>query len=94
MILGIGSQTHFNTEEISDFILERGEVLREFDTNSVLPTQAIVHNGTPGRLIVSFHLYPGLAGEHGRVHLFIDVILCSLLQEEMAGIFYRPFSTT
>ena len=40
--LGIGPQTHL-TEEVSIFILGHGEALREFGTNIVLSTQAIIH---------------------------------------------------
>ena len=40
--LGSGTQTHL-TEDISAFVLERGDGLREFTTNVVLSTQAIVH---------------------------------------------------
>ena len=40
--LGNGPQIHL-TEEISAFILRCGETLREFNTNVVLSTQAIVH---------------------------------------------------
>ena len=40
--LGRGPETHL-TEEISSFILGRGESFREFGTNLMLSTQAIVH---------------------------------------------------
>ena len=42
IVLGTGPLTHL-TEEISAFILERGETLREFSSNSMLSIQAIVH---------------------------------------------------
>ena len=42
VILGVGPKTNL-TEEISAFILERGEALQDLCTNSVLSTQAIVH---------------------------------------------------
>ena len=42
VILGVGLKTNL-TEEISAFILERGEAFQELCTNSVLSTQAIVH---------------------------------------------------
>ena len=40
--LGVGPQTYL-MEEISEFISERGETLREFGTNVVLSAQTIVH---------------------------------------------------
>ena len=42
IVLGAGPQAHL-TEEISAFILERGETLRGFNSNLMLSTQAIVH---------------------------------------------------